>query len=150
MQNLCSGEISSKKFCLKQKSQKNTKPKTKGENKMKLTITPEDKLKGKVIPPGVYKVEVHYVEETKAGANAKNPGSQNWNVQFTIIDGEYKGVSVYKTFNETAPGFAVPFVEACGGKLNPKEAFELDFHRTVKTHLRVVVSNSLYNGTMKN
>lgn len=117
---------------------------------MKLTITPEDQLKGKVVPPTVYIVEVHSVEEQKAGPNAKNPGSQNWNVQFTIVEGEYKGVSVYKTFNETAPSFAVPFVEACDGKLNPKEPYELDFHRTVKKRLKVVVSNQLYNGTMKN
>lgn len=117
---------------------------------MKLNITPEDQLKGKVIPPGVYLAEVHSVEEKKAGESAKNPGSQNWNVTFKITDGDFKGVQVFKTFNEAGAGFAVPFIEACGGKLNPKENFELDFHKTIKTKLKLVVKNKMFDGNMKN
>lgn len=110
-----------------------------------LKITPEDHLKGKVIPPGVYQVDVHSIEEKKAG-----DGSQNWNVQFKILEGEYKGVTVYKTFNEKGAGFAIDFVTACGGKIDPKQSYDLDFNKTLHSKLKVMVTNRLWEGKMKN
>lgn len=112
----------------------------------KMRITPEDHLKGKVIEPGVYVAVVRAVEE---GAS-KTDQSQNWNVEFKISEGVYKGVPVYKTFNEKGAGFAIPFIEACGGKIDPKADYELDFQKTLGATLRIVVKNNLYNGTMKN
>lgn len=112
----------------------------------KLNITPQDHLKGKVIPPGIYKVEVKNVEESAS----KTDQSQNWNVEFKILEGDYVGVPLYKTFNEKGAGFAIPFVESCGGKIDPTKPFELDFNKAIGSKLRVVVKNALYQGNMKN
>jgi hypothetical protein len=114
----------------------------------KLRITPEDMLKGKLIDPGVYLAQVKNVVE----GESKTDKSQNWNVEFKIVQegSAFNGVPIYKTFNEKGAGFVVPFIEACGGKINPKEDFELDFSKTIGTKLRIVVKNELYNGAMKN
>ena len=112
----------------------------------KMTILPEDHLKGKVIPPGVYPAEVADVEEKPA----KKDQSQNWNLTFRITEGEYKGVVVFKTFNEKWKTSAIPFAEACGGNIDPKKPYDLDFQKTLKCKLRIVVKNQLYDGTMRN
>jgi hypothetical protein len=112
----------------------------------KLTITPSDHLKGKLVEPGVYLAVVKKVDES----NSKTDQSQNWNVEFQITqEGTYKGVPVYKTFNEKGAGFAITFVEACGGKINPKEDYDLDFQKTVGATLKIVIKNDLWQGKMK-
>ena len=78
----------------------------------KLRLTPEDHLRGKVIPPGWYPVEVVNVEEKPA----KSDGSTNWSIECKVIDGELKGVVLYTNFNEKAPGFAKNFIVASGVK----------------------------------
>jgi len=113
---------------------------------MKLRITPEDHLKGRAVDPGIYNVEVANIEEKQASTD----GSQNWNVDFKIIDGKFKGVTVYKTFNEKGAGFAIDFAKACGATIDPKKDYDLDFNRTLHCKLRVDVKNKLYEGNMKN
>lgn len=111
----------------------------------KLRITPEDHLKGKLVEPGVYLGVVKAVEEKSSG-----DGSQNWNVEFKITqEGPYKGVPVYKTFNEKGAGFAIPFIEACGGKPDPNKDYELDFNKTIGVTLKLVITNRLYENKMR-
>ena len=120
--------------------------KTKGENMSKLRLTPEDHLRGKVIPPGWYPVEVVNVEEKPA----KSDGSTNWSIECKVIDGELKGVVLYTNFNEKAPGFAKNFIVASGGKLNPKETVEYDLSRSIGQKMQAYVTNELYNNNMTN
>jgi hypothetical protein len=47
-------------------------------------------------------------------------------------------------------GFAIPFVEACGAKLNPKEDFVVDFKKTKGIKLRIAIKNEIYKGNPKN
>lgn len=112
----------------------------------KLQIKPEDHLKGKLVEPGVYLAQVKDVVEKPA----KGDGSQNWNVEFKIIQegSAFKGVPVYTCFSEKAPGFAIPFIEACGKKIDPKVEFDLDFQKTIGVTLKIVIKNELYQNKM--
>jgi hypothetical protein len=113
----------------------------------KLNITPEDLLKGKLVAPGWYPALIKNVEEKPS----KGDGSTNWNLEFKILEGtEFSGVPVYRTFNEKGAGFAQNFVLACGGKFEKGKSFELDFHKTVGTKLKIYITNALYEGKMKN
>ena len=61
----------------------------------------DDSQQFTVIPEGEYVAEIAKVEETKSKKN-----DDMWKVQFKIIDGEYKGTTIfnYLVFNEGGYG----------------------------------------------
>lgn len=84
-----------------------------------LVFSEEDINRNKPIAPGYYAVEIKSVKTSKAGNSAKHPGSKNYVVQFSGLEGPAKGVSVTKSFNVHGLGFFVPVFESCGIPLQP-------------------------------
>ena len=79
---------------------------------MKLNISREDFLRGKLVDPEWYSAEITGVDEDPS----KKGDCTNWKVNFRILeDGPFKDVPVIKTFNEKAPGIAIPFFTAVMG-----------------------------------
>lgn len=111
----------------------------------RITITREDIQRGKVLDPGWYPAEVVDVKEsaTKAG------DSMNTTIEFKIIDGPSLGVTVYRLFNEKAPGFVIPFLQAFAVEI-PEDGGTFDLQNTIGRKLSIYIKNELYNGAMKN
>ena len=112
---------------------------------MRVKITAEDLLKSKIVPPGWYTAEIKQCDEKPANTDK----SQNWTYHFVITEGDYKGVKIYKTFNEKAAGRFVPLLKALGTTV-PKEGTDFDPQRLIGKTLRINVVNELYLGDMKN
>lgn len=110
---------------------------------MKLRITADDLLRTKIVEPGWYPATVTKVDEhpSKAG------DSINWDVTFQILGDKEAGVSCIRTFNEKAPGFAVPFLVACGAKEGPGE---FDLAATTGRKLMIFIKTSMYNNKARN
>lgn len=114
---------------------------------MRLTITPQDVLRSKTIEPGWHPVEITDVVDSLA----KSDNSQNTTVKMVIIGGPFKGVPVDRLFNEKAPGFAINFVEALGGKVSETENVSIELGENLKGRkLQVYIKNELWQGQMKN
>jgi len=117
----------------------------------KMRITAADLKRGIICDPNWYPVVVKSVEVKPS----KGDGSTNWNYKLEILAGKNKdgkelaGVIVYRLFNEKAMGFAVPFVEACGQKVE-KEGAEIDPNFPIGKKLMVYVKNREYEGRMQN
>ncbi len=112
----------------------------------KIRISPEDILRSKTIKPGWYRATVKRVGEKPA----KTDGSTTWPIDFSIItEGEFAGVPVSTVFSEKAPGFAIKFIEACGGKID-KDGGEMELSRAVGKELEIFVDNDLYDGRLTN
>jgi len=119
---------------------------TVGENKMKLKISREDLLRSKVVAPEWYPVEITKVDEHPS----KSGDSTNWDVTLKLQDPpEVNGVTVIRTFNEKAPGFAVNFLKACGAKID-EQGGEFDMQAAVGRKLLVYIKNETWNGVMRN
>lgn len=113
----------------------------------RLTIKPEDILRGKKVEPTWYRCKVVKAEETTASTG----------VAGTLIDLEiikacqsqstkFAGVPLQVRFWENAPGFAVGFVEAFGGKIDETKGVTVEFADTVGKEVDVYVKNDLYKG----
>jgi hypothetical protein len=113
---------------------------------MKMKITREDFLKGKLLTPGWYNV---LVAEIETGLSKKGD-STNYTIQFKILDdGPFKDCIVTKTFNEKAPGVAIPFFSAVAGKeIEPDKDY--DFEQTKNRKIALLVGNDTYNNRMVN
>lgn len=113
---------------------------------MKMRITREDFLKGKLLVPGKYNA---LISEIESGLSKKGD-STNYVVSFKILDdGAFKDCVVMKTFNEKAPGVAVPFFSAVAGKeIEPDNEF--DFEATKGRKIVILVGNDTYNNRMVN
>lgn len=112
----------------------------------KIRITPEDILRSKTVKIGWYRAIVKRVGEKPA----KTDGSTTWPIDFTITTpGEFQNVPLQAVFSEKAPGFAVKFIESCGGKITA-EGGEMELSRAVGKELEVYVDNDLYEGRMTN
>lgn len=113
---------------------------------MKFQVTKEDLMRGTVVEPGWYNVEV-------AAANdelAKDGQSTNCVVDFKIIEGKFEGVKVRTWFSEKAPGMVVPFATAFGIKFDPQKGGDFDPTITVGRKLRIYITNQEYNKKMQN
>jgi len=81
-----------------------------------ITITPKDILRGKLVDPDWYRVQIDDTSEK----TSKGGDSQNYPVEGTILfnsstkSEEFKGVPLMWNFNEKAMGFAVGFLQAGG------------------------------------
>lgn len=119
-------------------------------------LSRQDVLTGKPIDPGWVPVAIKRVEETKAGATAKNPGSTLVVIHCTVTSGKFKDYPLKFQFSEVSPGFAVPFWNA----LLPadKQIKDTDENpvmppfddKLIKAELEVEIENSMYNGRMQN
>ena len=93
-----------------------------------LVITREDLLRGKVLTPGWYKLTIKSVDEKAAGGD----GSMNTNVSLVVSQpGEFEGVPLKRVFNEKAPGFAIPFIQALSGERISEEGGTFDLSNAV-------------------
>jgi len=68
---------------------------------MRQVITPDDLKKGEIVPPTWYPCEISDYEEKPAGTDK----STNCIFTFKILDGEHKGKTGNKLFNEKSLGF---------------------------------------------
>ena len=101
---------------------------------MRAILTPDDLKKGDLVPTGWYPLEIAEYDESAASDDAKNPGSTNCNFYFRIIDGEYKGVTCKKLFNETALGFGKALWKTLALPYDAVKGYELStqlFEQTV-------------------
>jgi hypothetical protein len=110
----------------------------------------KDFLRGKIVAPAWYLVEVNEVTE-KPSADG---GSTNYPVEATIIknatDGstDYAGVPIYWNFNSKAKGFTLGFLQALGQDVTPGMRVELA--GAVGHQLEVFVENKTYEGRLMN
>ncbi len=93
---------------------------------MKAFLTPDDLKKGDLVPPGWYPVEIIDYDEAPASDNAKNPGSTNCTFFFKVIDGEQKGATFKRLFNETALGFGKTLWKVFFGDPDPVKGYTMD------------------------
>ncbi len=82
----------------------------------KMRYTAKDLLRGTLVEESSwYTLRVVGHTETPADTD----GSTNFTIEFEILtDGPYKGVPVYRLFNEKAPGFAKDYFKSLGQELN--------------------------------
>jgi hypothetical protein len=114
---------------------------------MKLKITREDLLRSKVVAPEWYPTEITKVDEHPS----KAADSINWDVTLKILaPPECEGVTIIRTFNEKAPGFAVNFLKACGAKIDEATGGEFDMQAAVGRKVLTYVKNETWQGTMRN
>ena len=114
---------------------------------MKLRITRDDFLKGKLITPGWYTCKVTEVSQE----TSKKGDSQNFVVTCQILDeGSFKDCKVVKTFNEKAAGIAVPFFTAVNGGKEIAPDQEYDFEATRNRVVQVMVTNETYMNRLVN
>jgi hypothetical protein len=112
----------------------------------KIRVTREDMLRSKTVKPGWYRATVKRVGEKPA----KTDGSTTWPIDFTLLsEGEFQGVPVSTVFSEKAPGFAIKFIEACGGKVGP-DGGEMELSRAEGKELEIFIDNDLYDGRLTN
>lgn len=107
----------------------------------KMKVSQEDINRNKLVEPGLwYTCEVINVNEalTKAG------DSTNTNIDLQITEGTFKGTMLYRTFNEKAPGFGIPFLKAFGIDVQPDVEYDLDATKGRK--LRCFVKHREWNG----
>jgi len=119
----------------------------------KLTITKEDLLKSKILEPGWYPTKVRGTT-TKS---ATTDGSTVFTVEFAVTGGPNQkdgsspiGVTLYKTYSEKAPGFAVKFFQTIGALIDPEKGATVDFDAAKNRELKVFVKNDLWKGVMRN
>jgi hypothetical protein len=114
---------------------------------MKLRITPEDLKRSLIITPDWYPCEIMKVDEHPS----KSGDSMNWDVYFTVLSPEqFAGVPIIRTFNEKAPGFAIEFIAACGGNIDPESGGEFELTAAKGKKIEVQVQNEMYNNVLRN
>lgn len=113
----------------------------------KIVLTKEDLLRGTVLKPGWYPVEIMDVTESQA----QSDGSLNITIEMKVSSGESAGVPLYRLFNEKGFGFARRFLEALNAKIDPnKESQEFELANTKGKKLEAYVKNELWDGLMRN
>lgn len=113
-----------------------------------LQFTEEDIKRSTLLEPGTwYHVELKEYEEKAA----KTDGSTNFvftAVTFGSSNPEHNGVPLRISFSEKAPGFAIPFLGACGVKVEKGKQYNLASCKGKK--IDVFVEHNLVNGKMMN
>ena len=110
----------------------------------------KDLLRGKVLPPGWYRVRIDSIGE----APSKDGGSTNYPVEGTVKfnadngDTEYANVPLDWNFNSKAIGFAVGFLQSFGVNVTPGARFDLNSAAGKETD--VYVENGEYQGRIVN
>lgn len=107
----------------------------------------EDFLAGKVMKPGLY----HALVKNIPTKPAKSDGSDVYHVQLKVVQpGDYLGVPLADYISEKAQGTAINLVKACNGGIQPNADENYELMNAVGKVIKVQVSNSLYNGKVKN
>lgn len=88
---------------------------------MRQILTPDDLKKGDLVPPGWYPAEIVDYKEKDADTDS----STNCIFTFKIIDGQFKGVTANKLFNEKALGFGKNLWAALKFPFDPQKGYEL-------------------------
>lgn len=110
------------------------------------TINREDVLRTRVIEPGWYKTKITKVIQQPATTD----GSTNTWIDMVITDGPQKDVPLRRNFNEKAPGFAISFIIALGGNIDPEKGGTFDMERAVGKAIMAYVSSGMYNNKPQN
>lgn len=90
---------------------------------IKLNITPDDVKRNKLIKPGWFNFRITEVKEEPAA----DKQSVNIVIDLEGLEGDSLGVPVRHWFNEKAPGFAIPFVKATGGRVTEEEGIDPNY-----------------------
>lgn len=116
-----------------------------------IDFSQEDLLKGKIVNPAWYKMEIGHLTESLA----KNGESTNWVYEDSKIlcdadsgDTTNAGVTIPIRFNSKAKGFLVGFFNALGGDVAPGKRFELK--EAEGKQIEVFVENDTYEGRLVN
>lgn len=88
---------------------------------MRAILTPDDLKKGDLVEPAWYPLEIIDYEEKPADTDK----STNCIFHFKIIDGQYKGVSPNKLFNEKALGFGKNLWKTLGLPFDEVKGYDL-------------------------
>lgn len=118
-----------------------------------ISFSDRDLMRGKVIPPGWYRVIINSVGEAPAKASEKGP-STNYPVEATVLfngdngDKEYAGVPLDWNFNSKAIGFAVGFLSAFGVEV--KAGTRFDLKSAEGREVDVFVENDTYQNRLIN
>jgi len=116
----------------------------------KIKFTEKDLLRGKIITPGWYLVNVDDVGE----APSKDGGSTNYPVSATVIknaddgDTQFAGVPVEWNFNSKAIGFAQGFLASFG--VDVQAAKNYDLAHAVNKQIEVFIETGEWQGRLKN
>ena len=103
-------------------------------------------LRGKTVEPGWYKAFIKNVSQEPASTD----GSTNTIIDFTIVEeGPFKDVPVRRWFSEKAPGFAVPFLVACGAKIGP-DGGSFNMENCKGKTILIYIVNGMYNNRPTN
>jgi len=107
---------------------------------MRFTFSEEDILRGTLVKPYWYAVEISSVEDITAST-----GVSGTEITVKILnDGPYKGIPVNIRYYENAPGFAKNFVSALGATV--KAGLEVNFdQKLVGKKLEAYIKNSKSN-----
>jgi hypothetical protein len=115
-----------------------------------IQFTEKDLLRGKVVTPAWYIVNIDHVGE----APSKDGGSTNYLTEGTIIrdadtgSEEFKGVPIDWNFNSKALGFARGFLEALGVTVTATQRFELA--NAVGKQIEMYIENGEWQGRFVN
>lgn len=113
----------------------------------KVNFTEDDAQRGKAVDEaGWHPVKV----EKHSQVAAKTDGSDLFKYSLKVIDGKYKGKTLFCQFSAKAMGFMIPFAEATGTKVGPKGLAGYDTENPVGKTLEVYVKPELYQGKMQN
>lgn len=91
---------------------------------MRFKVSPEDFLKGQLAEIGWHPSVVSSYEEKMSKPKDGVDSSQYTELQFKIVDGPSKGITVYQNFSEKAPSFIIPLLEALGAKIDRSKVFD--------------------------
>src|SRR4249920_1577986 len=115
-----------------------------------ISFTDRDLLRGKVVEPAWYLVNIDAVGE----GPSKDGGSTNYPVEATIVKNadtgseDFKNVPLDWNFNSKAIGFAVGFLAAFG--VDVKAGARFDLANAVGKQLEMFVENGEWQGRIKN
>lgn len=112
----------------------------------KFHITPKDMKRSKIVKPGWYTA---IIEEVKEEA-AKGGDSNNVVVDFLGQEADALNVPFRVWFSEKAPGIAVPFIKALGGKIDEEKGGDFEFTLAKGKKIKIKVSTGEYLGKPKN
>lgn len=113
----------------------------------KVRFTAEDVNRGKAFEEaGWHPVKVEKHEEVAA----KTDGSALFKYRYKVLDGKYKGVTLFDQFSEKAMGFMIPLARATGTNVGPNGLDNYDTNNPVGKTLEVYVKPEPYEGKMQN
>lgn len=113
---------------------------------MKISLTREDILSSKVLPPGWYLCRIKDVTTEPS----KGDNSTNYIFQFVVSDGQFKDTSLKKWYaNEKYMGVLTELLSVLlGREVTPED--NIDLESTKGKNIRIKVKNTEWNGRMGN